>query len=300
MLLGLTVKGRVTKIIGGLYTVDTPSLAYACKPRGLFRKDNVSPLVGDIVTVEILSPNEGLIVDIAERTTLFNRPKVANVHQVILVFALKKPSLNFELLDRLIINSEALGISPVLCFNKRDLLKPDDTALMDDISDIYGRTGYKILFLSTITGEGKGSLESLLKDKLSVFAGPSGAGKSSLLNLLVPEALMETGELSRKIERGKHTTRHTELFRVFDNTYIIDSPGFSSVFFDGISGDNLCTLFREFKPFRDQCKFLDCKHINEPDCAVKQAVSDGFISNKRYERYIKFYYECGENYTHNT
>jgi len=290
MLEGIIVKG-----VGGLYTIDTAEGTVTARPRGIFRKKEISlsPLVGDKVSVSMIERdnNAGVIEKIHERKTLLMRPKVANVTQAVIVFACKEPDLHLDLLDRFIIQSEAAAVNSIIVFNKIDLLSGKDREKTEGIRNIYEKAGYKTVLLSTYKDVGIDKLEAVLDGETTVLAGPSGAGKSSIFNMLCNEKLMETGELSMKIRRGKHTTRHSQLVKLGTDSYLVDSPGFSSLTFNGIDADILKNLFLEFKGLSSECRFANCNHIDEPDCMVKQGVAQGIISETRYKRYLNFYEE---------
>ena len=285
--------GLIVKGVGGLYTVDTKAGIIKAKPRGIFRKKEIakSPVVGDLVSVSILEEDEntGVIEKIHERKTLLIRPKVANVTQALIVFAYKEPDLHLDLLDRFIILCEWSGIDCIIAFNKMDLLSEKKIEETENIKNIYEKAGFRVVELSAWKNMGTDKVKSTLYGEVTVFAGPSGAGKSSIFNAISGKELMEIGELSSKIRRGKHTTRHSQLIKFADDSYIVDSPGFSSLDLTGIAGDELKNLFREFKEQSIECRFVDCNHIDEPDCMVKQGVSSGLISDIRYKRYLSFY-----------
>ena len=282
------MEGRIIKGVGGLYFVDTEKGVYNCKPRGIFRKDKIKPVIGDFVTISVLSElnNEGVIDHIHERKNELLRPKVCNIDQSILVFSTVSPDINLDLLDRLTILSEEQNLKTIICINKADISNRAD---YENIKKDYEHIGYKVIFTSTKTGEGIQDLKNSLQNKVSVFSGPSGVGKSSLTNFLVPSTNMETGCLSKN-NKGKHTTRHAQLIKFAEKSYIVDSPGFTSLFLEHIKPENLAYLFKEFRPFIDTCKFNDCHHINEPFCEVKQRV-DIDITPKRYNRYVNLFSE---------
>jgi len=288
-------QGVIVKGVGGIYTIDLSDSesTIIAKPRGIFRKKEIaiSPLVGDMVFVSILPDGFGVIEKINDRKTVMIRPKVANVTQALVVFAYKEPDLHLDLLDRFIINCEAANVCPVIVFNKVDLLKGDEREEARKIKEIYGKIGYNAIDISTYEGLGIDSAKEALVGETTVFAGPSGAGKSSIFNAVCNEELMEIGELSAKIRRGKHTTRHSQLIKLQKDSYIVDSPGFSSIHFEGIEAAQLKELFREFEKCAEQCKFANCNHIDEPECGVKQGVLDGLIHAVRYKRYLVFYEE---------
>ena len=285
-----TLKGRIIKGVGGLYTVDTVSGSYACKAKGIFRKEKISPLIGDFVEIEIISEQEkeGVIATITPRKNELRRPKVCNIDQALLVFTLTQPAINYDLLDRMIILVEEQGLDIVICINKIDIASKDE---LDTLIKDYTKIGYKSITTSAADNIGIEELLHSLQNKVSVFCGPSGVGKSSLLNRLAPWINMETGNLSKKNNRGKHTTRHTQLVKLCENSYIMDSPGFSSLFFDDINAEDLAQYFKEFRPFIDICRFNNCSHIKEPGCEIKAQVKLGHINENRYDRYINLYSE---------
>ena len=282
------INGRIVKGVGGLYTVDTDNGIYNCGIRGIFRKRNIKPTVGDNVLISVLDESEktGIIDEIFERQSFILRPRVANIDQAILVFSAVTPDINIDLMDRFILACEIANVGIIICINKSDKINIHEYIW---IKNIYEKIGYKVIFTSAEIKTGLEEVKASLENKVSVFAGPSGAGKSSLTNAIIPSANMQVGELSEKILRGKHTTRHTELIKVCENTYIVDSPGFSSLILENLAKDDLHKYFREFEEFSVDCKFLDCKHLNEPACAVKNALDSNLISKQRYERYINFY-----------
>ena len=287
------LEGIIVKGIGGLYTVDIDGSdeSINAKPRGIFRKKEIaiSPLVGDRVSVSLLEDGSGIIEKIHERKTLLVRPKVANVTQALVVFAYKEPDLHLDLLDKFIINCEAANVLISIAFNKIDLLSESEWREAKQIKEIYEKIGYKVIDISTYEGIGIDSAKEALLGETTVFAGPSGAGKSSLFNAVCNKELMEIGELSTKIRRGKHTTRHSQLIKLHKDSYIVDSPGFSSIHLEGIEAGDLKELFREFREPSEECKFANCNHIDEPECGVKQGVLNGGISEIRYKRYLNFY-----------
>lgn len=286
--------GKIIKGIGGFYYVVCENgITYECKAKGVFRNRKIKPLVGDNVEIEILDEekNLGNIEDILPRFNWLNRPAVANVDQTIIIFAVSAPEPNFNLLDRFLINMEQHEVPTVICFNKVDL---EGFRQSEDICRSYTKSGYEVLFISAESGYGIDTLEAVIKGKTTVFAGPSGVGKSSTLNSLFPDANVQTGGLSEKIQRGKHTTRHSELMFVDDDTYIMDTPGFSSLYTEGIEADDLKLYFPEIAAYTGTCKFNMCNHISEPGCLVKKAVSDGRISKMRYDDYVMIYNELKE------
>lgn len=286
--------GKIIKGIGGFYYVVCENgITYECKAKGVFRNRKIKPLVGDNVEIEILDEekNLGNVEDILPRFNWLNRPAVANVDQTVIIFAVSAPAPNFNLLDRFLINMEQHEVPTVICFNKVDL---EDFRQSEDICRSYTKSGYEVLFISAESGYGIDVLEAVIKGKTTVFAGPSGVGKSSTLNSLFPDANVQTGGLSEKIQRGKHTTRHSELMFVDDDTYIMDTPGFSSLYTEGIEAEDLKLYFPEIAAYTGTCKFNMCNHISEPGCLVKKAVSDGRISKMRYDDYVMIYNELKE------
>ena len=286
--------GKIIKGIGGFYYVVCENgITYECKAKGVFRNRKIKPLVGDNVEIEILDEekNLGNVEDILPRFNWLNRPAVANVDQTVIIFAVSAPAPNFNLLDRFLINMEQHEVPTVICFNKVDL---EGFRQSEDICRSYTKSGYEVLFISAESGYGIDVLEAVIKGKTTVFAGPSGVGKSSTLNSLFPDANVQTGGLSEKIQRGKHTTRHSELMFVDDDTYIMDTPGFSSLYTEGIEAEDLKLYFPEIAAYTGTCKFNMCNHMSEPGCLVKKAVSDGRISKMRYDDYVMIYNELKE------
>lgn len=286
--------GKIIKGIGGFYYVVCENgVTYECKAKGVFRNRKIKPLVGDNVEIEILDAekNLGNIEDILPRFNWLNRPAVANVDQTVIIFAVSAPAPNFNLLDRFLINMEQHEVPTIICFNKIDL---EGFRQSEDICRSYTKSGYEVLFISAESGYGINTLEAVIKGKTTVFAGPSGVGKSSMLNSLFPDANVQTGGLSEKIQRGKHTTRHSELMFVDDDTYIMDTPGFSSLYTEGIEAEDLKLYFPEIAAYTGTCKFNMCNHISEPGCLVKEAVGDGRISKMRYDDYVMIYNELKE------
>lgn len=286
--------GKIVKGIAGFYYVHVvESGLYECKAKGIFRKEKMKPLVGDIVEIDILDETEkkGNITEIIERKNELIRPAVANIDQALVVFAVTKPKPHFNLLDRFLIMMESKDIPVVLCFNKKDIATEPE---IQELKDIYEKCGYQIVFTSALEEENTEELKDLLHGKTTAIAGPSGVGKSSLINIFQPNANMETGSISEKIERGKHTTRHSELIWIEDNTYIMDTPGFSSLYTNEFEKEELKYYFTEFSEYEGQCRFLGCDHIHEPGCAVKQALDEGKIHPVRYTNYLEMYNELKE------
>lgn len=288
------MQGKIIKGIGGFYYVyGENDILYECKAKGIFRNKNVKPLVGDNVVIEVIDQenNLGNITQILPRFNSLLRPAVANVDQTVIIFAVAEPEPNFNLLDRFLVNMEQSGVQTVICFNKIDL---DGFSKSVDLCQSYESAGYEIIFISADRGEGITELNKLLYGKTTVFAGPSGVGKSSTLNAIKPEAEAQTGSISEKIKKGKHTTRHSELVCIDQDTYIMDTPGFSSLYVDGIECEELKEYFPEIAKYTGTCRFHMCNHINEPDCKVKTAVEEGSISINRYENYKAIYTDLKE------
>lgn len=280
--------GRIIRGVGGLYYVAANDSIYECSARGRFRKAKITPTVGDFVTFTVLDDvnKKGALDTIEKRKNSLIRPKVANIDTAVITFAAASPDINMDLLDRFLVLAETQKIpNIVICINKSDLV--DDKA-REEFNNIYGAI-YSVAFVSATEGRGIGHLKSLIKG-VTVFAGPSGVGKSSLINALVPESNRQTGEISRKIERGKHTTRQVELLNMDNDNYIVDSPGFTSLSLDFMDACDLQYYFREFDSYLGQCRFMDCAHIAEPDCAVKEHIGNG-ISQERYDRFVYLYNE---------
>ena len=284
--------GKIIKGISGFYYVYVAEqgIIYECRAKGIFRKDHVKPLVGDNARIEIIDEklHKGNVTDILPRKNTLIRPAVANVDQAVLIFAVRYPDPSFGLIDRFLIRMERQSLPCIICFNKEDIASRE---LLDKLKAAYGTCGYRVIYLSANNGEGFDELKGILKGRTSTVAGPSGVGKSSVINRLCPQAEMETGELSRKIERGKNTTRHSEIFALGDDTYIIDTPGFTSLDVSDITKEELTSYYPEFSDYALSCRFRGCAHVNEPDCAVKKAVEDGLISRVRYDNYRQLYDE---------
>ena len=279
------------KGIAGFYYVDVEeSGIYECKAKGIFRKEGQKPLVGDLVEIEILDEAEktGNMTRILPRKNELIRPAVANIDQALVIFALENPTPNLTLLDRFLVMMEQQNVPTAICFNKRDLAGEDYT---DHLRSVYENCGYRVFTVSAAKEQGMQEVEAYLKGKTTVVAGPSGVGKSSITNRMQKEIQMETGEISRKIKRGRHTTRHTELFCIGSQTYIMDTPGFTSLRLPEIEKEELRNYYPEFAEPSQECRFLGCVHINEPDCGVKNALERQEISRDRYDNYKQFYEE---------
>lgn len=283
--------GKIMKGIGGFYYVYVENAGlYECRAKGIFRNKKMKPNVGDMVDIDVISEEEktGNLVVIHPRKNQLIRPMVANVDQALVIFAVHEPEPNFQLLNRFLIMMEKQEIPVVICFNKMDLASDAEREqlLLD-----YENSGCHVLFSSAQEGEGIPELKSLLRGKTTVMAGPSGVGKSSTLNRISEGKQMETGAVSEKIKRGRHTTRHSELIYLGEDTYLMDTPGFSSLYLMDIDKEDLRFYFPEFGAYENQCRFNGCSHIHEPGCAVKEALAEGRISRMRYEDYCYLYEE---------
>ncbi len=281
------INGKIIKGIGGFYYVDTENGLYECRARGIFRKNKITPLVGDRVSISVVDEEnkKGVVEEIEERDTELVRPPIANVDKALIVFAIKNPSPNLSLLDRFIVLAEKENLEIVIVFTKVDL--DTDGELLGELKDIYEVSGYKVISVSNKLKLNIDKIKEELKENTVVFAGPSGVGKSSLLNEVDKNFELKTGEVSDKIKRGKHTTRHAELLKLECGGMVADTPGFSSLTLDDIDESELKEYFIEFDKY-DECRFGSrCIHENEPSCAVKEAVENGEISKKRYESYIQ-------------
>jgi len=280
------VNGKLIKGIGGFYYVEAAGRIYECKAKGIFRKNNITPLAGDDVVISINSNSENRIEEIKERRNCLIRPPVANLDRLFIVSSIVEPEINTFNIDKLISIAEYKSIEPILVFTKIDL-----SDNYKKYTEIYKKAGFITVCCNNISGDGADEVRSLLKDKISAFTGNTGAGKSSLLNCVDEDLLLATGAISKKLGRGRHTTRHTELFKV-NGGYVADTPGFSSLDFEKcerIMKADLFDCFREFEKFFGQCKFSTCAHINEKGCAICKAVCDGAISESRHNSYIQMY-----------
>lgn len=292
------MQGKIMKGIAGFYYVDTvESGIYECKAKGIFRKEKKKPLVGDNVEIVVTheEDREGNIISILPRANEMIRPAAANVGQALILFALKDPDPNLPLLDRFLVAMEKRGIPAAILFNKSDLV-PDDEK--ERIQEIYSRSGCKVLFSSLEKGVGLPGIMEYLKGQTTLLAGPSGVGKSTLTNACQSNVHMETGAISKKLQRGKNTTRHTELIPCGEGTYLMDTPGFTSFELMHMEKEELRHYYDEFAEYEGRCRFDGCVHVHEPDCAVKEAVQNGLINRVRYDSYCDIFEELKEREKH--
>lgn len=285
------MRGKIVKGIAGFYYVHTADARiYECKAKGVFRKDNRKPLVGDDVELDVLDEEKklGNIRAILPRHSELIRPAVANADQALVIFAIVKPQPNFNLLDRFLVMMGQQGLPCIICFNKLDM---DAGGQGAQYEEIYRKCGYRTLSVSARQKQGIEELKGMLRGRTTTVAGPSGVGKSSLVNCLQSGIVMETGSISEKIQRGRHTTRHSELIAIEEDTYILDTPGFSSLGLFDLEKEELAAFYPEFAEYEKYCRFRGCSHIAEPVCGVRRAVEEGQISRLRYENYRLLYEE---------
>ncbi|MBS5883414.1 MAG: ribosome small subunit-dependent GTPase A [Clostridium sp.] len=287
------MEGKIIKGIGGFYYVKTKEGVIECKARGKFRHKDMKPMVGDNVDINV-SNGKGVIEDIHDRSSELIRPTVANVTQAFVVFAIKNPDINFDLLNRFLILCEYNNIKAIVCLNKVDLASEEEK---EEVKKKINDIGYDVLFINAKKGLGIELLKERLIDNETVLCGPSGAGKSTLINTLINRTHMETGVVSEKIGRGKHTTRHSELIEI-ENGYLVDSPGFSNIDISFMNKDELRYCFPEFEEYNHNCKFRGCLHNKEPECAVKNALQENKINETRYNFYIRILEELLEGEKH--
>ncbi len=280
--------GKIIKALSGFYYVlNHNHEVIQCRGRGVFRKNKVTPLVGDHVVYQAENEKDGYILEVLPRKNELVRPPIANVDQAILVFSAVEPDFSSLLLDRFLVLIEANNIEPIICISKIDLVPEEDKEKIETYAKNYEDIGYKVILTSTIDLDGFQVLMPLLENSISVFAGQSGVGKSSLLNVLRPDLGLKTDNISSHLGRGKHTTRHVELIEV-GSGLVADTPGFSSLEFLEIEVEDLNYCFPEIQESSSQCKFRGCTHTSEPKCAVKSAVEEGDIQTYRYEHYVQF------------
>ena len=287
------MQGKIIKGIAGFYYIYAEDgFLYECKARGILRQKKITPLVGDDVVISVVDESEhtGNLDEIMPRRNSLIRPAVANVDQALIVFAKNNPIPNMGLLDRLIITMENSGIKSIIAFNKSDLDEPLGIESEKE-KEAFRNAGYTVLDICARTGEGLDNLKRLLKGKVTTLAGPSGVGKSSLINQICPDANMETGAISEKLNRGRHTTRHAQILVIDNESFVFDTPGFTSFELRDIQASDLASFYPEYEKYTAGCKFSMCSHTHEPDCAVMRAVLSNDISRLRYDRYVKLYEE---------
>lgn len=280
-----SMQGIILRGIGGFYYVETADAVYTCRARGSFRRQGITPVAGDRVEIEVQPSGEGLLTQVLERRNSLLRPPVANLDLLVLVASVCQPTTNTLVLDKMIAIAEKKDITPIVVINKADLADPTE------LEETYRKAGLECYTVSAHQPETLESLRRRLTGHISVFSGNSGVGKSSILNAIDPSLVLETGEISQKLGRGRHTTRTATLYHLAGG-YIVDTPGFSSLDLEQvepINKDELPDCFREFAPFVDKCRFIGCAHYKEPNCGVRQAVEEGLIARSRYESYVTMY-----------
>ncbi|MFC4798169.1 ribosome small subunit-dependent GTPase A [Neobacillus sp. GCM10023253] len=283
-------EGKIVKALSGFYYVLYNDDLIQCRGRGVFRKNKITPLVGDEVVFQAENDQEGYILEVKERKNELVRPPIANVDLAILVFSAVEPEFSTVLLDRFLVLVEFNQIEPIICITKMDLTNNEEQKKISEYAAHYQAAGYEVIMTSSETETGIELLHPHLEDKISVFAGQSGVGKSSLLNVLRPDLELKTNDISTHLGRGKHTTRHVELIKV-GNGLLADTPGFSSLDFTDIEAEDLTSCFPEILRASENCKFRGCLHLSEPKCGVKQAVESGEIPTYRYDHYVDFLQE---------
>lgn len=287
-------KGIVISNISNLYHVEAEDgNKYICNARGKFKNDEISPVAGDKVEIEItdLEKQMGVINNIEERINYIKRPKMANLTQIILVISMKLPKPDLELLDKQLAYAEFMGIKPIICLNKIDL---EDNEKIANIEEIYTKIGYIVIKANAKKAEGVEQIKRLLQNNLTAFSGNSGVGKSTLINTIFKEDITQEGIISNKSKRGKNTTTQVNLYKIDKNSYIADTPGFSTFDISEIESTDLCHYFIEFIPHIEKCEFVGCSHIKEKQCGIKKAIENKEISNERYNRYCKIYNDLKE------
>lgn len=284
----MKIDGIIKKGIGGFYYVEAADgIIYECKARGVFRKEKITPLAGDKVEISVDENNKNSIEKIYERRNMFKRPPIANVDKLVIVSSVCDPRPNLLIIDRLTAVAVYKNVEPIIVFTKNDLQSADEYI------EIYKNAGFKTFAVSNETGEGIGEVKEVIENGVCVFTGNSGVGKSSLINRMYPDFALETGEISKKLGRGRHTTRHVELLKI-NNGYIADTPGFSSLDFetnDLIKKDELAFCFHDFSDYIDSCKFSTCAHVNDKGCRLIEAVNSGDVMRSRHESYVTMYNE---------
>lgn len=286
-------QGRILRALGGFYYVQSGGTLYECKARGLFRNQGVSPLVGDGVRIQVTGEGTGFVEEIKPRKNSLIRPPVANMDALVMVVSMVSPPPNLLVLDKLIAIAEHKSVEPAVAVNKIDLC--GGSAQYEEVGGIYSKAGLRVFYISSVTGAGVQELRDWLRGKVSCFCGNTGAGKSSILNCIDPSLQLQTDEISKKLGRGKHTTRHAQLYALAGGGYLADTPGFSAVElarYEVIRKEEMQHCFREFEPFLQDCRFTGCSHTSEPGCAVLEAAREGKIAKSRLESYKTLYEEA--------
>lgn len=283
------LKGTVISNISNLYHIEVEDgTIYSCNARGKMKNDEISPVAGDRVEIEVIDEEKctGVINKIKERTNYIKRPKMANINQIILVVSMKLPKPDLELLDKQLAYAEYIKIKPIICLNKIDL---EDENTIQKIEEIYRNIGYNVIKTNAKEGVGIEEIRNQLQGKITAFSGNSGVGKSTLINSIFERDITQEGVISKKNQRGKNTTTQVQLYKITENSYIADTPGFSTFEITEIESTDLCHYFIEFVPHIEKCEFVGCSHIKEQNCGIKKAVEEGRITQERYDRYCKIY-----------
>lgn len=288
-------KGIVLSNISDLYKVESNNIVYDCNARGKFKSNDISPVSGDIVDIDIIDDEKktGVITKIHDRKNYFKRPKMANLTQIVLVVSMKLPKVDLELLDKQLVFAEYNHVKPIICLNKIDLEAEDK---IEYISNIYTQIGYKVIKTNAKEGIGIEELKKELQNNITAFSGNSGVGKSTLINNILETDITLEGEISNKNKRGKNTTTQVKLYKIDENSYVADTPGFSTFDVKEIDKKELAKYFIEFRTYLDECEYGDCSHIKEEKCGIKEAVQQGKISKERYDRYCKLWSEYVSKY----
>lgn len=290
-------EGLIVKALSGFYYVKPDGAGneaiLQCRGRGIMKNRGESPLVGDRVLFTPTENGEGTVDQILPRETELIRPPIANVRLAVLVFSVREPELNLQLLDKFLVHIEHAGLETLICLTKEDLLqdKASVESVTTRVATLYEKIGYEVFVTSSLTGAGTADIKNRLAGEISVFSGQSGVGKSSLLNAMLPGLSLETNAISMRLGRGKHTTRHVELIELVNGGYVADTPGFSQLDFLELGVEELSPCFREFVPYANQCKFRGCSHLHEPGCQVLVALGEGHIAKSRYDNYVLFFEE---------
>ena len=284
------LKGIVLSNISNLYKVEANNKIYDCSARGKIKNTDLSPVAGDIVTIELQDKEEnvGVIEDIKERKNYIKRPKMANLSQIILVASMKMPKPDFLLLDKQLVYVEYMNIKPIICLNKIDL---ENEEKINKIYELYKSIGYDVIKTNAKEEIGIEKMKKFLENNITAFSGNSGVGKSTLINCIMGENMTEEGNISQKNKKGKNTTTQVNLYKIKENSYIADTPGFSTFDVYEIEKEDLAQYFTEFRGYLNQCEYADCSHIKEEKCGIKEGIEEGKISKERYERYCKIYEE---------